>query len=141
MIPPNKAMPRFSGSPARVVGGRAGTLFAWLSDKRLRLALVGEDGTLGAPSAWGRNALQLCDGVATGDHRFGVGWLERDGGVWFVHGPIGAAVNATAVPAAGADGNAATNVAGASGNGRNESVASVMTPSVPSLPTNNRVRS
>lgn len=97
-------------SAARVVGARNGTVFAWLAGKKLRLALVGDDGRLGAPSTWGRSATQLCDGVATGDHRFGVGWLERDGRVWFVHGPTGAAlataVPATEVPASGAEATA-----------------------------------
>jgi hypothetical protein len=33
---------------------------------------------------------RLCDGVASNDARFAVGWLEADDTVWIVHGPLAA---------------------------------------------------
>jgi hypothetical protein len=50
-------------------------------------------------------------------------------------------IRLTASPAVATEENAATIVPGAWGSGRNASVACVITPSVPSLPTNNLVRS
>jgi hypothetical protein len=39
---------------------------------------------------WGKAVRQLCDGVASNDERFAVGWLEADDTVWIVHGPVAA---------------------------------------------------
>lgn len=72
----------------RFVGTRAGAAVGWQDGKRLKLAVVDTDGSTGEASTWGRNVKQLCDGAATNEHRFGVGWLESDGKVWFVHGPM-----------------------------------------------------
>ncbi len=82
---------------ARVVGTRQGAAVAWLDRKKVKLALVKGDGELGGVSEWGRNATTLCEGAATNDQRFGIGWLEGDGRVWFVHGPMSAAAVASSL--------------------------------------------
>lgn len=74
---------------ARLVGTRVGAALAWQEGKRLRLALVDDEGALPEPSTWGRSVQRLCEGAASNDQRFGVGWLEADGNVWMVHGPSG----------------------------------------------------
>lgn len=81
----------------RLVGTRAGTAVAWQDKRKLKLAIVDADGHPGDPSTWGKNVKQLCDGVASNEYRFGVGWLEADGGVWFVHGPMARTLSATSV--------------------------------------------
>lgn len=73
---------------ARVFGTNQGAAVAWLDRKKVKLALVKGDGELGQPQEWGRNASALCEGAASNDERFGIGWLESDGRVWFVHGPM-----------------------------------------------------
>jgi hypothetical protein len=40
----------------------------------------------GKGQVFGKSARMLCEGAATNDERFAVGWLEGDEGVWFVHG-------------------------------------------------------
>jgi hypothetical protein len=40
--------------------------------------------------SWGQDARALCDGAATNDSRFGIGFIDGKGGVWWVHGPVGA---------------------------------------------------
>ena len=80
---------------ARVIGTNQGAAVAWLDRKKVKLALVKGDGELGQPSEWGRNATALCESAASNDERFGVGWLESDGRVWFVHGPLSPAIAAT----------------------------------------------
>ncbi len=82
---------------ARVVGTNQGAAVAWLDRKKVKLALVKGDGELGQPSEWGRNATALCEGAASNDERFGIGWLESDGRVWFVHGPMSPAIAAAPV--------------------------------------------
>lgn len=72
----------------RFVGTRAGTAVGWQDGKKLKLAMVDGDGSTGDSTTWGKNVTRLCDGAATNEHRFGVGWLENDGKVWFVHGPM-----------------------------------------------------
>ena len=72
----------------RFVGTRAGTAVGWQDGKKLKLAIIDSDGRTTDDSTWGKNVKQLCDGAATNEHRFGVGWLESDGTVWFVHGPM-----------------------------------------------------
>jgi hypothetical protein len=98
---------------AVLVGTRGGPALVWLEQARIHVAQVGADGGLDEPSLWGKAPVQLCDGVATDDGRFGVGWLERDGSVWMVHGPVAAgageaaAVEVTAVEVVAADADAA----------------------------------
>ncbi|MBA3464900.1 MAG: hypothetical protein H0T46_33510 [Deltaproteobacteria bacterium] len=74
---------------ARVLGTSAGTAMAWLGGDKVSLALVTGDGKLGEVSKWGKKATQLCDGTASNALRWGVGWLEKDGRVWVLHGPTG----------------------------------------------------
>jgi len=52
--------------------------------RKVRLVRVSDDRDLGT---WGKSVRQLCDGVASNDARFAVGWLEGDDTVWIVHGP------------------------------------------------------
>lgn len=80
---------------ARVVGTSQGTAVGWLDRKKVKLALVKADGGLGQASEWGRNAIALCDGAASNDQRFAIGWLESDGRLWFVHGPMSSALTPT----------------------------------------------
>lgn len=71
----------------RVVGTRGGTAIAWQDGKRVHLARIDDERGV---STWGKSVRQLCDGVASNDARFGVGWLEADDTVWVVHGPLAA---------------------------------------------------
>jgi hypothetical protein len=71
------------GGDLRVVGTRSGPVAAWLDQGTIRLVDVKTGKTV---SAWGKAARRLCEGVATNDERFAVGWLEDDGQLWFVHG-------------------------------------------------------
>jgi hypothetical protein len=73
------------GDDPRVVGTRAGAAVAWQDGQKVRLALV--DGDKGL-STWGKSVRQLCEGVASNDTRFAIGWLESDDRVWIVHGPV-----------------------------------------------------
>ena len=79
---------RLERGNVRFVGTRAGAAVGWQDGKKLKLAVLDSDGNTTDDSTWGKNVKQLCDGAATNEHRFGVGWLEGDGGVWFVHGPM-----------------------------------------------------
>jgi len=83
---------------ARVFGTRQGVAVGWLDNKKVKLALVTGDGKLGEASVWGRDAQMMCEGTASNDLRFGVGWLEKDGRVWFVHGPTAAAMEVVSLP-------------------------------------------
>lgn len=86
------------GNEARVFGTPQGVAVGWHAGKQIKLALVTGDGKLGEPSVWGRNATMMCDGVASNDQRFGVGWLESDGRVWVVSGPMTSTVTAVSAP-------------------------------------------
>lgn len=79
---------RLPDANVRFVGTRGGPAIGWLKDKKLALALVDEDGEPRDTATWGKRVKMLCDGQATNEHRFGVGFLEGDGKVWFVHGPV-----------------------------------------------------
>jgi hypothetical protein len=94
-----RAVPLRMDRDLRLVGTRRGSAVGWQDGKKVQLALVGDDGTLEQRSTWGKNVRQLCDGAASNDHRFGVGWLESDGRVWFVHGPLDHAAAGVAAPA------------------------------------------
>jgi hypothetical protein len=77
------------GAPdVRAAGTSAGPAVAWLDGAKLKVALVPSDGQLGDASSWGKAVRQQCDGVASNEHRFGFGWLDKDNRVWFVHGPV-----------------------------------------------------
>jgi hypothetical protein len=69
----------------RVVGSRVGSLIGWLDAGRMHLARAGDDRDV---TYWGRSARLLCEGVASNDVRFAIGWLESDDNVWIVHGPV-----------------------------------------------------
>jgi hypothetical protein len=89
---------RLDRGNVRFVGTRAGPAVGWQDGKKLALAILDGDGSPSEASTWGKNVKQLCDGQATNEHRFGVGYLEGDGKVWFVHGPVDRlAADATAV--------------------------------------------
>src|SRR5665647_3228893 len=87
---------------ARVIGTAQGAAVGWLERKKVKLALIKGDGELGQASEWGRNATALCESAASNDQRFAIGWLESDGRVWFVHGPMSSAVSGVA-PISAAD--------------------------------------
>ncbi|CAN5504301.1 hypothetical protein BH11MYX1_BH11MYX1_50030 [soil metagenome] len=74
----------------RIVGSTVGSTLAWIDtkDKVLRLAPLKSDGQLGASTAFGRNAAQLCNGAASTTSGFSVAWRAGDGGIWFVRGPL-----------------------------------------------------
>jgi hypothetical protein len=80
---------------ARVVGTSAGTAMAWLGADKVHLAQVTGDGKLGEVSLWGKKVTQLCDGTASSTLRWGVGWLEKDGRIWLLHGPTSRRVQAS----------------------------------------------
>jgi hypothetical protein len=81
----------------RVVGARAGTLVGWRAGRNVLLARAGDDRET---SRWGRSVRQLCEGFASSDVRFAIGWLEADDTVWIVHGPVAgkAAASGEAAP-------------------------------------------
>ena len=88
----------------RLVGTSQGPAVGWLDGGRLKLATLDEDGRPENVTTWGKRARQLCEGAASNAQRFGIGWLEADGRVWFVHGPLGrlaSAPEATEVATAG----------------------------------------
>jgi hypothetical protein len=72
----------------RVVGARSGPLAVWIDRGKIALQTIKSDGSLGAREEFGTKATMLCEGVATNDHRFGVSWMEKDGKIWVVHGPV-----------------------------------------------------
>src|SRR5206468_13126703 len=91
-------------SEVRLVGTQRGPTVGWIEGKHLRLATLDRDGSPENPSTSGKSARQLCDGAASNEQRFGIGWLESDGRVWFVHGglgQLGSAPEATEVAARG----------------------------------------
>jgi len=92
-----------AGAPAgaRVVGvaGRVGLV--WRDGKRVAVGVVDDGGRLEGTQRFGKRVARLCEGVATNEHRFGVAWLEADGGMWFVHGPT--SPRAAEEPAAAAE--------------------------------------
>lgn len=71
----------------RIVGTGQGPAIGWREGKQIKLSLLDRDGRPVQASTWGKNATRLCEGVASNEYRFGVGWLESDDRVWFVHGP------------------------------------------------------
>jgi len=77
----------------RIVGTTAGATVAWQADRKVHLARVVDDRDEGT---WGKSVRQLCDGIASNDARFAVGWLESDDSVWIVHGPVTASAAADA---------------------------------------------
>ncbi len=72
---------------ARLVGTSGGITVGWLENKKVLLAKVTGDGTLGETSSWGKRVKQLCEGTVASEDQWGVGFLENDGRVWIVYGP------------------------------------------------------
>lgn len=72
----------------RFVGTRGGPAIGWKDGKNVKLAKVDKDGGPRDVSTWGKHVVMLCDNAASNEHRFGVGWLEADNSIWFVHGPV-----------------------------------------------------
>jgi hypothetical protein len=77
----------------RLVGTRAGVMLGWREDHRLKLATLDVEGNPDEVSTWGKNVETLCDGAASNEHRFAVGWLDTDNRVSFVSGPLGGAID------------------------------------------------
>jgi hypothetical protein len=72
----------------RLVGMRTNPGAVWLDAGKVIIGAIGADGEIRDQRKFGSKATQLCDGVASNEQRFGVGWLESDGRVWVVHGPV-----------------------------------------------------
>ncbi len=70
----------------RVVGLGPHLGIGWQSGKRVHVGELAPDGTIANTTTWGRSVRQLCEGAASNEHRFGIGWLESNGRVWMVHG-------------------------------------------------------
>jgi hypothetical protein len=83
---------------ARMVGTSAGIAIGWLENRKLHLARLKGDGELAEAREWGKRVKQLCEGTISNEHQFGIGWLENDGTVWVVHGPMKQRLEATEVP-------------------------------------------
>ncbi len=76
----------------RLVGTRTGVMVGWAADRRLKLATLDGDGRPDKVTTWGKNVETLCDGAASNEHRFAVGWLDSDRHVSFVTGTVEGAV-------------------------------------------------
>ena len=70
----------------RLVGTRLGTAVGWLEGRQLTLATLDAAGRPDRIEHWGTNVVALCDGVATNQDRFAIGWLDASGGVHAVDG-------------------------------------------------------
>ncbi|HEY5923731.1 MAG TPA: hypothetical protein VIV11_18745 [Kofleriaceae bacterium] len=66
----------------RIIGTPRGPEAGFIESKKVKLVRV----STGTGTVWGKSVRMLCEGVATNDERFAVGWLEADDSVWFVHG-------------------------------------------------------
>jgi hypothetical protein len=74
-------------SNPRLVGFASGLGAVWRDGKKVVAASVDSDGKLGKPTRFGKNVQMMCEGTASNEHQFGVGWTEPDGAVWIVFGP------------------------------------------------------
>ena len=77
----------------RVIGSSIGPLAGYQNGNKLDLVRVRDGKT---ESSWGKSVRKLCDGVATNDANFAIGWLETDNRVWIVYGPTSDQVLASA---------------------------------------------
>jgi hypothetical protein len=68
----------------RLVGTAVGPAAGRIRNRKFELVRV----STGKGSAWGQSARLLCEGAATNDERFAVGWIEGDDGLTFVHGDL-----------------------------------------------------
>ncbi|MCB9570813.1 MAG: hypothetical protein H6709_01850 [Kofleriaceae bacterium] len=71
---------------SRAIGASDHVGVVWRDGARIAVAGV-DDGALGEPYHFGTRVERMCDGTASNDRRWGVGWRERDGRVWIVFGP------------------------------------------------------
>ncbi len=85
---------------ARMVGTRSGVAVGWLDRAKVQLARVTGDGQLGEPSRWGKKVQALCEGTASNEHMFAMGWLESDDSAWVVFGPLQQAAVSVPLPPA-----------------------------------------
>ena len=72
---------------ARMVGTSFGLLVGWRDAAKIVIATVTGDGELGEKQEWGKRVVQMCDGVASNEHQWGIGWFEKDNRIWVLHGP------------------------------------------------------
>ena len=72
---------------ARLVGAWSGISVGWRDSDKVRYAQVAGDGELGKASVWGKKVVALCEGLASNEHEWGIGWREKDGRIWVLHGP------------------------------------------------------
>lgn len=97
----------------RVIGMSVGAGVAFVQGKKIHLAKIEGDGTLGRAQTFGVSVRTMCYGLASNDQRWAVGWLEdKDDRFWFVHGPTqkagAGAVEGMAVGMSSPDGDATT---------------------------------
>jgi len=85
----------------RMVGTGGGPAAVWIDAGKIVFQMIGSDGRRGASEKFGSKAAMLCEGSASNEQRFGVGWMEKDGRIWFVHG--NGAASAESVAAASVD--------------------------------------
>lgn len=83
--------------PLRVFGTTAGAAAGWVRNGQFQLIDL-KTGELAG--AWGTAARHLCQGIATNDQRFAVGWMEDDGQLWWLHGPTGSSTVSVLPPVA-----------------------------------------
>ncbi len=72
---------------ARMVGTSLGVAVGWQDKDQIQFARVTGDGKLGEISNWGKRVIQMCEGTASNELRWGFGWFQKDGKVWMLHGP------------------------------------------------------
>jgi hypothetical protein len=88
----------------RLVGTKTRTAVGWQDGRRVKFGDLDGDGNPEDVSTWGTHVTRLCDGAATSEHRFGIGWLESNGVVHVINGPASGSAEAAnlAAPAAAA---------------------------------------
>ncbi len=84
--PTRRAVPVVAPN-VRMVGTSVGVAIGWQDRDRVQFARLTGDGTLGEVSTWGKRVVQLCEGTASNELRWGLGWFQNDGKVWMLHGP------------------------------------------------------
>jgi hypothetical protein len=84
----HNVMPLRHDGDVRLVGMSPGVAIGWQDGRKIKLGILDADGTPDRVSSWGNKVVRMCDGAASNEHRFAVGWLESDGRAWIVHGPV-----------------------------------------------------
>ncbi len=80
-------VPIAADAPARAIGSPKGPLLAHLRDRKLDIARVKKDGSLDKAQTFGRSISRVCDGIATTDHLWSVGFVDGKSDLWRVWGP------------------------------------------------------